>query len=83
MDFEAVAVSVTPGAARTRGGAVAADGGGPGLALLRLVRDEAHAVALGAHRRRRRSSLFGEITDARQRAAQEDEEEDAARVAAG
>jgi excinuclease UvrABC nuclease subunit len=35
--------------------------GGPGLGLLRAVRDESHAVALGAHRRRRRSSLFQEM----------------------
>ena len=35
--------------------------GGPGLQLLRVVRDESHAVALGAHRRRRRSSLFQEM----------------------
>jgi excinuclease UvrABC nuclease subunit len=34
--------------------------GGPGLELLRAVRDESHAAALGAHRRRRRSDLFRE-----------------------
>ena len=36
--------------------------GGPGLELLRAVRDESHAAALGAHRRRRRSDLFREMT---------------------
>ena len=36
----------------------------PGMVLLRLVRDESHAVALGAHRRRRRSALFREMLDA-------------------
>ena len=35
--------------------------GGPGLELLRAVRDESHAAALGAHRRRRRSDLFREM----------------------
>ena len=79
--FEAVAVSVPRRGAdggRGRGGRRRARARAPAP-----VRDEAHAVALGAHRRRRRSSLFGEIADARQRAAEEDEEEDAARVAAG
>ena len=33
--------------------------------LLRAVRDESHAVALGAQRQRRRTSLFREMLSAR------------------
>jgi excinuclease ABC subunit B len=64
VDFTADRLVVGPGAAATRAGkAAAADG--PGLRLLRAVRDESHAVALGAHRSRRRASLFREMRSAR------------------
>ena len=55
-------VSITPRKAWCSSAAKGKDiKGGPGLGLLRAVRDESHAVALGAHRRRRRSSLFQEM----------------------
>jgi hypothetical protein len=55
-------VSITPRKAWCSSAAKGKDvKGGPGLQLLRAVRDESHAVALGAHRRRRRSSLFQEM----------------------
>ena len=60
LDFVAEAVFVGPGASRVRGGG-ADVGGGAATALLRAVRDESHAVALGAHRRRRRRSMFREM----------------------
>ena len=41
--------------------------GGPGLELLRAVRDESHAAALGAQRRHRRSDLFREMRGPRRR----------------
>ena len=64
VDFTADRLVVGPGAAATRAGkAAAADG--PGLRLLRAVRDESHAVALGAQRSRRRASLFREMRSAR------------------
>ena len=56
------AVRVRAGAAEDVGGAK--QNLDPGMVLLRLVRDESHAVALGAHRRRRRSALFREMLDA-------------------
>jgi excinuclease UvrABC nuclease subunit len=73
---ESVYVPAAPGengdgfaAVRVRAGAAEDVGGAkqnldPGMVLLRLVRDESHAVALGAHRRRRRSALFREMLDA-------------------
>ena len=64
VDFAADRLVVGPGAAATRGGkSEAADG--PGARLLRAVRDESHAVALGAQRQRRRTSLFREMLSAR------------------
>ena len=64
VDFAADRLVVGPGAAATRGGnRRAADG--PGARLLRAVRDESHAVALGAQRQRRRTSLFREMLSAR------------------
>ena len=64
VDFTADRLVVGPGEAATRAGkAAAADG--PGLRLLRAVRDESHAVALGAQRSRRRASLFREMRSAR------------------
>ena len=55
-------VSITPRKAWCSSAAKGKDvKGGSGLQLLRAVRDESHAVALGAHRRRRRSSLFQEM----------------------
>ena len=64
VDFAADRLVVGPGAAATRGGnRQAADG--PGARLLRAVRDESHAVALGAQRQRRRTSLFREMLSAR------------------
>ena len=60
VDFVAEAVFVGPGASRVRGGGANVAGGGA-TALLRAVRDESHAVALGAHRRRRRRSMFREM----------------------
>ena len=51
------------GAADARRESEAADG--PGARLLRAVRDESHAVALGAQRQRRRTSLFREMLSAR------------------
>ena len=59
VDFAAEAVFVGPGASRVRGGGANVAGGA--TALLRAVRDESHAVALGAHRRRRRRSMFREM----------------------
>ena len=64
VDFAADRLVVGPGSAATRGGnRQAADG--PGARLLRAVRDESHAVALGAQRQRRRTSLFREMLSAR------------------
>ena len=60
VDFAAEAVFVGPGASRVRGGGANVAGGGA-TALLRAVRDESHAVALGAQRRRRRRSMFREM----------------------
>ena len=64
VDFTADRMVVGPGAAATRGGKARA-AGGPGARLLRAVRDESHAVALGAQRQRRRASLFREMRSAR------------------
>ena len=76
VDFTADRLVLGPGVAATRAGkAGAADG--PGVRLLRAVRDESHAVALGAQRQRRRASLFQEMRSAR------DDEQSEASVATG
>lgn len=75
VDFETQRLVVGPGVAKTRAGKSSAASNSPGLRLLRSVRDESHAVALGAHRRRRRSLLFSEMNVAVNENMREEEDQ--------
>ena len=75
VDFETQRLVVGPGVAKTRAGKSSAASNSPGLRLLRSVRDESHAVALGAHRRRRRSLLFSEMNVAVNEIMREEEDQ--------